>query len=205
MRNYLSAPLNWDCNKMTENKKIMKQARDALRNHWGTAILTGIIWLVILEAVGLCVPFFGGIANLLLAGPLLAGYFSFNLTLGRKKHATLEQLFSKFENWSNTTGTYLLTLLFTLLWSMLFIIPGIIASIRYSQAMFIVADNAKITPMQAIEKSKKMMQGNKWKFFCLNFRFIGWALLCLLTLGIGFLWLMPYQYVSLAKFYDDIK
>ena len=59
--------------------------------------------------------------------------------------------------------------------------------------------------MDAIDKSKKMMDGYKWKYFCLVLRFLGWALLCILTLGIGFLWLIPYMQVSMAKFYDDVK
>ena len=59
--------------------------------------------------------------------------------------------------------------------------------------------------MEAIDKSKAMMKGYKLKFFYLQLRFLGWALLCILTLGIGFLWLIPYAYVSMAHFYDDIK
>jgi uncharacterized membrane protein len=49
------------------------------------------------------------------------------------------------------------------------------------------------------------MYGYKWKFFCLHLRFLGWVLVCILTFGIGFLWLIPYVKVSVAKFYDDIK
>jgi uncharacterized membrane protein len=68
-----------------------------------------------------------------------------------------------------------------------------------------LADDNSIKAMEAIDKSKKMMDGYKWKYFCLGLRFLGWALLCILTLGIGFLWLMPYMQVSMAKFYDDVK
>ena len=59
--------------------------------------------------------------------------------------------------------------------------------------------------MDALRKSKEMMDGYKWKYFCLGLRFIGWALLCVLTLGIGILWLSPYVQVSYAKFYEDVK
>lgn len=69
---------------------------------------------------------------------------------------------------------------------------------------FIIAENDSIGPLEAVTKSKEMMDGNKWKLFCLGWRFFGWALLCILTLGIGFLWLMPYMVVSYAKFYDYI-
>ncbi|GHT57847.1 hypothetical protein FACS18945_2990 [Bacteroidia bacterium] len=90
-------------------------------------------------------------------------------------------------------------------WSLLLIIPGIIAAISYSMTFYIIADDPAISAMDAINKSKKMMYGYKMKYFCLSLRFLGWALLCILTLGIGFLWLMPYIQVTFAKFYDDLK
>ena len=70
---------------------------------------------------------------------------------------------------------------------------------------FLIAENESIGPLEAIKKSKEMMRGNKWKYFCLWLRFFGWGLLCILTLGIGILWLAPYIIVSLAQFYDDLK
>jgi uncharacterized membrane protein len=98
-----------------------------------------------------------------------------------------------------------LMLVFTLLWMLLLIIPGIIAAISYSLTFYIIADDDTIKPMEAIDKSKQMMDGYKWKYFFLALRFLGWALLCILTLGIGFLWLIPYVQVTFAKFYDDVK
>ena len=70
---------------------------------------------------------------------------------------------------------------------------------------FIIADDETIEPMAALDKSKKMMYGYKLQLFYLCLRFFGLSLLCILTLGIGFLWLFPYMYVTLAKFYDAIK
>ena len=70
---------------------------------------------------------------------------------------------------------------------------------------YILADDNTIGAMEAINLSKKMMYGYKWKFFGLILRFFGLALLCILTLGIGFLWLIPYINITIAKFYDDIK
>ena len=74
----------------------------------------------------------------------------------------------------------------------------------YSMTFFIIAEDDLIGPLEAIKKSKQMMCGYKWKIFCLGLRFIGWALLCILTLGVGFLWFTPYMSVSFAKFYDDL-
>ena len=70
---------------------------------------------------------------------------------------------------------------------------------------FILADDLSLKPKEALDKSKQMMDGYKWKMFYLTLRFFGLGLLCLLTLGIGFLWLIPYSYVAMAKFYDDIN
>ena len=69
----------------------------------------------------------------------------------------------------------------------------------------ILSEKKEIKPLEALRESKKIMKGNKWKLFCLSWRFFGWALLCILTCGIGFFWLMPYMNVSFAKFYEDIK
>ena len=84
-------------------------------------------------------------------------------------------------------------------------IPAVIAQYRYSQAYYILSDVPGIGPMDAIRRSTQLMKGNKWKLFCLQCRFIGWGFLCILTFGIGFLWLTPYMMVSTASFYDDVK
>lgn len=85
------------------------------------------------------------------------------------------------------------------------LIPALIAQFRYSQTYYILNDFAGVGPLEAIRRSTQMMKGNKWKLFCLQFRFIGWAFLCVLTFGIGFLWLAPYMMVSMSRFYDDVK
>ena len=88
---------------------------------------------------------------------------------------------------------------------LLLIIPGIIACLRYSQTWYILLEDENIGPLDAIRKSKEMMVDNKWKLFCLYCRFIGWLILCIITLGLATLYVMPYMGVSCAKFYDDLK
>ena len=78
------------------------------------------------------------------------------------------------------------------------------AGLSYAMTFFILADDDTVGPRQAISKSKEMMTGNRWKLFCLTCRFWGWSLLCVLTCGIGFIWLFPYMAISMAKFYDDL-
>jgi len=119
--------------------------------------------------------------------------------------STLEQIFQGFDNFGTAMGAYLLMILFVFLWSLLLIIPGIIAAISYSMTFYILADDSSIGAMDAIDKSKRMMYGYKWKYFGLGIMFFGLSILCILTLGIGFLWLVPYKQVTMAKFYDDVK
>ena len=87
----------------------------------------------------------------------------------------------------------------------LFIIPGVIASLMFSQVFFIMAEDDEIGAYDALVKSYNMMKGYKWKFFKINLRIMALAILCIFTLFIGFIWLSPYQYVVFATFYDDIK
>jgi uncharacterized membrane protein len=188
----------------TENAVLMKQARESLVGTWGLAIGTFLVYMVILMAVQ-SIPKAGGLISLLITGPMTLGMVIFSLALSRKQEVKLELVFDGFKRFSVSLVAYLLTVLFTLLWALLLVIPGVIASLSYAMTFYIIADDVTISAQDAIKKSKKMMYGNKWKLFCMDLRFLGWGLLCILTLGIGFLWLFPYMQISLTKFYDDVK
>jgi uncharacterized membrane protein len=188
----------------TENAILMKQARESLVGKWGLTVGTFAVYLLINFIIG-SLKNVGPIISLLVSGPLIMGISLFSLSISRNREFKLEQLFEGFRRFGRSLAAYLLVVLFTLLWSLLLIVPGIIAAISYSQIFFILVDDEMISASDAMKKSKKMMYGYKWKYFCLGLRFIGWMLLSILTLGIGFLWLFPYIHVSTAKFYDDIK
>jgi uncharacterized membrane protein len=183
-----------------ENKMLMLEAREVLKGKWGNAVIGTLVFCVISGAAS-AIPF----VSLVVSGPLAMGVAYYFLALSRGKTPVIEDLFKGFNYFLNTFVTFLLVSLFTLLWMLLLIIPGIVAAISYSQVFFILAEDPMLNSSAAIEKSKKMMYGYKWKYFCLGFRFIGWAILCIFTFGIGFLWLIPYMQVTLAKFHDDIK
>lgn len=188
----------------TENAILMKQARESLTGKWGLAIGTYLLYSVIIGGGG-SIPYGGQAVTLILGGPMLLGIVIFSLALSRHQEAKFDQLFKGFRRFGIALGTYCLMVLFILLWTLLFIVPGIIAGISYSMTFYILAEDENIGAKAALDKSKQMMLGYKWKFFCLQWRFFGWFLLCILTLGVGFLWLIPYMQVSNAKFYDDIK
>ena len=188
----------------TENVVLMQMARESLKGKWGLAIGTFVVYSLIAVSIQR-IPIVGVIASLLISGPFAIGIAFFSLSISRNQDAKLEQIFQGFKNFGTALGAYVLSSLFIFLWTLLLIIPGIIAAISYSMTFYILADDNSIGAMDAMDKSKKMMDGYKWKSFCLGLRFFGWSLLCILTLGIGFLWLMPYAQVSMAKFYDDVK
>jgi uncharacterized membrane protein len=188
----------------TENVVLMKMARESLSGKWGLAIGTFVVYYLIIFSIQI-IPVAGKIIPLIIAGPMAVGIATFSLSLSRNTDPRFEQLFDGFKKFGISLVAYLLMLVFILLWSLLLIIPGIIAALSYSMTFFILADNDSITAMEAIDESKLMMDGYKWKLFYLGLRFFGLALLCMLTLGIGFLWLIPYIQVSMAKFYDDLK
>ena len=145
------------------------------------------------------------IMNLIIGDPFALGAAIFSLSISRNKEARFEQIFQGFNRFSNAFVAYLLIVLYVFLWALLLIVPGIIAALGYSMTFYIMADDPLINPQDALKKSKSMMDGYKLKLFYLCLRFFLLALLCILTLGIGFLWLIPYVHVTMAKFYDDIR
>lgn len=189
---------------VTENQVLMAQARESLRGRWGLAIGTWIVFVVV-AGVAQIVPYVGDVLSLVVSGPMTLGWAVFALALSRNDNPRLELIFDGFQRFGTALAVYLLVALFVLLWSLLLIVPGIIAALAYAQTFYILADNRSLGALDILRTSKEMMRGNKWKFFCMGLRFVGWALLCILTLGIGFLWLFPYVAISTAKFYDDIR
>lgn len=191
----------------TENVVLMRMARESLKGKWGLAIGTFLVYIIIVYAIQSQVANFPplGLLSLILSGPMALGIDIFSLSLSRNQDARIEQIFLGFYRFGTSLGAYLLMVLFILLWMLLLIVPGIIAALSYSMTFYILADNESIGAREAMDKSKAMMYGYKWKFFCLGLRFLAWSILCILTLGIGFLWLIPWMNVTIAKFYDDIK
>jgi len=195
---------------ITENITLMRAARESLKGKWGLAILTFVIYTLLTTTAGSTrshgsMLTLSSALTLIIGGPLALGAAIFSLSISRGKTAMIEQIFQGFNNFSTAFISYLLILLYVLLWTLLLIVPGIIAALGYSMTFYILADDPLIKPQEALKKSKSMMDGYKLKLFYLCLRFFLLALLCILTLGIGFFWLIPYVHVTLAKFYDDIK
>jgi uncharacterized membrane protein len=188
---------------LISNRDIMAEARSQLKGKWKSAILAVFIYMLIAIIPG-SIPKIGGIINLIIGGPIAFGLSYYFLLFARGKKPVLEGLFKGFSIFGKTFITYLLIVIFTILWTLLLIVPGIIAAISYSMTFFILADNNEMSGQDAIRKSKELMNGNKYRYFCLVGRFTGWFLLGILSLGIGFLWLVPYFMTSNVKFYETL-
>jgi len=125
-----------------------------------------------------------GLYIILVSGAFTLGITIVFLAVFRRQQAGVVDVFLGFESFGKALGLLLFQSLFILLWTLLFIVPGIIASIRYSQAFFVLADDPSKGIRQCMNESKMMMKGNKAKYFCLSLSFIGWMLLAALPAGI---------------------
>ena len=173
------------------------------------------------------------IFTLIVGGAVRLGYARFNLNLADGKDAAFSDLFSqKNRLWDGFCMKFLQGL-YIALWSLLLVIPGIVKTYSYAMTPYIMAEHPSLTANEAITESRRIMDGNKWRLFCLDFSFIGWELLAalpmyagyflflnnfsgseamaisivlLLTipLSIGFFFVRPYEEAAWATFYRDI-
>lgn len=229
-----------------------KMARDALNERWKTAVLVGLIAILLgavegidakikihvnfpkadlrLSFAGQTIFSTGGSAHsgvyawilgntvflmivvliiaalyLVLGGIVSVGYARFNLNLVDGFDASFADLFAYFPYWKNAVCTRILTKIYIFLWSFLFVIPGIVASFSYAMTDYILAEHPELSASEAIYRSKQMMEGNRWRLFCLELSFIGWNILCAFTFGLGHLFLIPYKQAAIAAFYREVS
>lgn len=145
------------------------------------------------------------IVSLIIGGPIYFGVSAYFLKLSRKEPAEFTDLFSGFSLFKTNFIMNLLIIIFTVLWTLLLIIPGIIAGIKYSMAYYIVNDNPGIGALEAITRSKEMMYGHKMRFFEMWLSFLGWFILGIITFGLGMIYAIPYYRAAKANFYLDLK
>jgi uncharacterized membrane protein len=150
---------------------------------------------------------YGNIFTILLGGALAYGGAVFSVNFIRGNNPDLESVFFGFKNTNRffvLLASNILIGVICLKLSILFIVPGIIAALALSMTFFILVDNPELSSLDAMKQSRALMEGHKWQLFKLYLRFIALGLLCLLTLGIGFIWLIPYANICTAQFYDSL-
>lgn len=142
--------------------------------------------------------------TLFIGGAVTLGLKLFNVRLVTNQYQKpFSTLFERFDIVFKALLLQLVMSVFIFLWSLLLIIPGIVAAYRYAMAPYLMAENPNLGVMEAINQSKQIMMGHKSRLFFLELSFIGWAILCVFTFGIGFLWLSPYLGASEAAFYKE--
>ena len=208
---------------MKTNQEYKNAALAALKGNWAPAVVATIIYMIIAIAVYMLTGIYDETtmtvnAALVLAGasvlisiffsyPLSVGYYNASKELALKgdNNCTANLFKSGFGKYfRNVWGMFLMGL-FMFLWTLLFIIPGIVASYSYAMTPYIMAEHPEMTASEAIRASKTMMKDNKWALFCLDFSFWGWSFLCGLTLNIGYIFLNPYKNAAHAAFYRRVS
>jgi uncharacterized membrane protein len=198
---------------IVNNSAIRASARKMLSGNWLNPILAGLSIIavqlisMVLQAILPTVlsPILALAVFLGATAPISFGIIMFYLKFVRGKNPEPAEVKEGYQFWSKSIIAMFLVSLYTWLWSLLLIIPGIIKACSYSMTYFILIDNPDLTPSEAITKSKEMMNGYKSQFFFLGLSFIGWIILSTLTLGIGYIWLIPYMTTSFTVFYESLN
>ena len=188
-------------------KEIRSKAFAALSKNLSTFILIELlhIFLAVATTITMTLYGLGSIFNYLIMAPLMLGMYKIALKAIRAKTVKVGMLSEGLSPYGTCVLLRLLDELFLSLWSLLFLVPGIIRAFAYSLDIFVLADNPNMTQSEAREESIHLMDGNKWRLARLYLSFIGWLLLSVLTCGLLLLFVLPYMYVSLACFYEQVK
>ena len=207
---------------MKSNQYYKNEALSALRGNWANALVATIIFIALAlffssnEAINsyyqriVINPFIGyslTFVSLFVLLPLAVGYSnSMRVLLETGDNRLTNNSFSLgFGNWLHVVWGMILSTIYIFLWTLLLIIPGIIKSYSYALTPYILVEHPEMSANEAIEESMRLMDGHKFDLFYLQLSFIGWAILSILSLGLGFFWLIPYQMTAQAAFYRDIK
>lgn len=205
---------------MKTNQDYKNAALAQLKENWSQAVLASVILMLVAILFNFGV---GGLASIpsgtatflssgvivscFLIGPLNIGFANATRVLYERGDANVLK-----NTWDFATCGYLRMVLgfffMTLkiaLWTCLLVVPGIIMSFAYAMTPYILAENPELSAWDASTRSREMMKGHKFDLFYLYLSFIGWGILAVLTLGIGFIWLVPYVQTTTAAFYNDLK
>jgi len=193
---------------MATRAEIKQRAKENLgggifKNAWMYGVLVVIIFGAITGLAGTILP---GIGAIIVIGPLTIGVWGYFQKQAQKQEVSIGNVFDGFtKNFGDNFILGLMVNIFTALWSLLFVIPGIIKGYAYSMAFYIKNDQPELGWKECIQKSQKMMKGHKMELFIQDLSFIGWAIVGAFCLGIGTLWVTVYEFQARAEFYEELK
>lgn len=187
---------------MVNRIEIKNLAKKQIEGNIGSLFLCYLISYIIVGASAIV-----AVGPIILEPVFSLSFSLINLGLVVGEKAELSKIFDGFKGkgFERSIILALLMYVYTFLWSLLFIIPGIIKQIAYSMSFYILAENENMSASEALKESERIMYGHKWEFFVLNLSFIGWCLLVPITFGLISIYLIPYQQMTYVNFYNKIK
>ena len=199
------------------SKDFKAWAREMLSGKWTSAVIICLLADIISWGVSLAEEFptnstvdwvamaVSFVLSMLIGGVVSLGIAHYFTNLATRREAQIADLFAFFRYIGKAIWMSLVVSCYVFLWSLLFVIPGIIAMYRYAMVPYLIAEFPDLSVSEAMDESARLMQGNKMRLFCLQFSFIGWIFLSvLLTFGIGLLWVTPYMQAADAAFYLEV-
>lgn len=187
-----------------------RQALDALRGKWTEAAIAGLIVFAVMAVVGGVaqmpyIRFFSSLLNLFVGSFVGMGCYFLFWDVLRGAPVEMKTLGEPFNDYGRYLIGIVLKSVYTVLWTLLLIVPGIVKSISYSMTYYIMRDNPGMNGEEAIRRSMEMMRGHKMQYFLLELSFIGWIILASIPMGLGLIWLIPYISTACAAFYEELK
>lgn len=185
------------------NRGELKQlAKEQIRGNVGMVFVCMLIVSIITTAASTITYGFG---TIFVSVPLEFSMYMIYLRLADGEKPTVADTFNGFEIFGKSLWLSIITAFFTALWSLLFVIPGIVKSYSYVMAPYILAENQDLTAREALNESKRIMHGHKGELFVIMLSFIPWLMLGALTCGIVFIYVIPYMNMTIVNFYKQIK
>ena len=203
-------------------KEYRAKAKEVCTKHEKKLTPVFLVYFVVMLAVGIInsltgkttvledgtvqtTTWFSSVFSFLAAGALAISLAKISEKVQSDVAVEIKDLLYGFNDLKRSVFLNLLIGIYTALWSLLLVIPGIVKTVAYSMAYFVANDNPELSANECITKSKEMMKGHKMEYFCLMLSYIGWILLSTLTLGILLIWVMPRMQQVSYMFYLNIS
>lgn len=184
--------------------ELKSAAKNQIKGNIGIIFVMYLIVFAIGFACGF-IPVIGAIIVWFLSPVFSVSLYMVYLKLAKDEEISVGNVFDGFKITGKVLWLSIITEIFVFLWSLLLVIPGIIKMYAYSMAPYILADNPELTAREALSRSKEIMNGHKFDLFVLQLSFFWWNLLAVITLGIGYIYVVPYMSATVVNFYNSIK
>jgi len=180
---------------MIQRAELKANAKAQIKGNIGIFFLCAIV-MSLINSTGIGALFVPAIS---------VGICLMYIELSRGVKPSVGDMFKRSGTFGKALWLAIITNFFIMMWSFLLYVPGIIKAISYSMGQFILAENPEYTARQALNESKRIMEGHKMDFFVMMLSFIGWSILASFTFGLLYIWLFPYMIATVTNFYLAIK